>query len=65
MTAVTPAEAFPGERPVTPAVVAEHKLNDIEYFYESQLATETAPVADKHLHPAEPRTLRLALRIAF
>ena len=43
----------------------DRKLNDIEYFYESQLPTETAPVADKHLHPAEPRTLRLALRIAF
>ncbi len=31
MTVVTPAEAFPGERPVTQAVVAEHKLNETEY----------------------------------
>jgi hypothetical protein len=30
MTVVTPAEAFPGERPVTQAV-AEHKLNETEY----------------------------------
>jgi len=28
---VTAAEAFPGERPVTPEVVREHNLNDIEY----------------------------------
>ncbi|MEO5799076.1 MAG: phosphoribosylformylglycinamidine synthase subunit PurL [Gemmatimonadales bacterium] len=31
MTAVIAAEAFPGEREVTDAVVREHKLNDIEY----------------------------------
>ena len=41
------------------------KVNDIEYFYESQLPGETAPVADRHLHPAEPRTLRLTLRHSF
>ncbi len=28
---VTAAEAFPGERPVTPEVVREHNLNDLEY----------------------------------
>jgi hypothetical protein len=32
--------------------------NDIAYFYESQLPGEAAPVADIHLHPVEPRTLR-------
>ena len=41
----------------------DRKVNDIEYFYESQLATEAVPVADKHVHPAEPRTLRLTLRV--
>jgi TonB dependent receptor/TonB-dependent Receptor Plug Domain len=39
--------------------------NDIAYFYESQLATEGAPVADIHLHPAEPRTFRLAVTRRF
>ena len=43
----------------------DRKANDIEYFYESQLPTETAPVADKHVHPAEPRTLRLTLKVGF
>jgi outer membrane receptor protein involved in Fe transport len=43
----------------------DRKVNDIEYFYESQLPTEAAPVADRHVHPAEPRTLRLTLRVAF
>jgi phosphoribosylformylglycinamidine synthase len=31
VTAIAPAEAFPGERPVTAAVVREHKLTDVEY----------------------------------
>lgn len=35
--------------------------NDIEYFYESQLPGESAPIADVHLHPAEPRTVRLSM----
>jgi hypothetical protein len=43
----------------------DRKVNDIEYFYESQLPGETAPVADRHVHPAEPRTLRLSLRVGF
>lgn len=43
----------------------DRKVNDIEYFYESQLPGEPAPVADKHIHPAEPRTLRLTLRVGF
>jgi len=43
----------------------DRKLNDIEYFYESQLPGETAPVADRHIHPAEPRSVRLTLRTAF
>jgi outer membrane receptor protein involved in Fe transport len=35
--------------------------NDITYFYESQLPGEGAPVADRHFHPVEPRTLRLTV----
>ena len=45
--------------------VFDRKVNDIEYFYESQLPGEVAPVADKHVHPAEPRTVRLTLRVGF
>ena len=41
------------------------RLNDIEYYYESQLPGEVAPVADRHLHPAERRSLRLTLRLGF
>ena len=43
------------------------RVNDIEYFYESRLPTEPlgVAVADKHVHPAEPRTLRLTLTHSF
>jgi outer membrane receptor protein involved in Fe transport len=43
------------------------KVNDIEYFYDSRLPTEPldAAVADRHLHPAEPRSLRLTLAHSF
>lgn len=43
----------------------DRKVNDIQYFYESQLPGEAAPVADRHIHPAEPRTLRATLRVAL
>lgn len=43
----------------------DRAANDIEYFYESRLRGEVSPVADRHLHPTEPRTLRLTLRYAF
>jgi hypothetical protein len=43
--------------------VFDRKVDDITYFYESRLAAEAAPVADRHFHPAEPRTLRLSLTI--
>ncbi|WP_422015199.1 TonB-dependent receptor [Roseateles sp.] len=45
--------------------VLNRKLNDIEYFYESQLPGEAAPVADRHVHPAEPRTVRVTLKVGF
>ncbi|OWQ88971.1 TonB-dependent receptor [Roseateles aquatilis] len=43
----------------------DRKVNDIEYFYESQLPGESAPVADRHVHPAEPRAVRVTLRRSF
>ncbi|MDP3538439.1 MAG: TonB-dependent receptor [Azonexus sp.] len=43
----------------------DRKVNDIEYWYESQLANETSPVSDRHVHPTEPRTLRLSISHRF
>ena len=43
----------------------DRKVNDVEYFYTSRLPTESLPVDDKHVHPAEPRALRLTLRLGF
>jgi len=37
------------------------KASDIDYFYASRLRGEPAPVDDIHFHPAEPRSLRVAL----
>lgn len=34
---------------------------DIEYFYESQLLNESAPVEDRHFHVFEPRSVRASL----
>jgi hypothetical protein len=39
--------------------------NDISYYYESQLASEAGPVTDVHLHPVEPRTLRMGVVVRF
>jgi outer membrane receptor protein involved in Fe transport len=43
----------------------DRDVNDIEYFYESRLPTEPpgAAIADRHVHPAEPRTARLTVRV--
>jgi outer membrane receptor protein involved in Fe transport len=43
----------------------DREFSDIEYFYESQLRGEAAPVSDIHLHPGEPRAVRLSLRYTF
>ena len=43
----------------------DRKVNDIQYFYESQLPGEAASVNDRHVHPAEPRTARLSLLVRF
>ncbi|MEI7446561.1 MAG: TonB-dependent receptor [Burkholderiales bacterium] len=46
--------------------LTNRRANDIEYFYASRLAGEPAEgVNDVHLHPAEPRTVRLSLRLGF
>lgn len=39
--------------------------NDIAYFYESRLASESQPVADFHVHPIEPRTFRAAAKLSL
>jgi len=41
------------------------RISDIDYYYASQLPGEAAAVNDIHTHPAEPRTLRLTLRVSF
>ncbi|MFG6413979.1 TonB-dependent receptor [Roseateles sp. DC23W] len=43
----------------------DRRVNDIEYFYESRLPGEATPVADRHVHPAEPRTWRITWRRSF
>ena len=43
----------------------DRKVDDIEYYYESRLLSEATAVADKHVHPAEPRTVRLTLKLGF
>jgi len=42
----------------------DRPVDDIQYFYESQPPGRPA-AADVHVHPAEPRTLRLSLRVAL
>jgi len=41
------------------------RVSDIDYYYESQLPGEAAPVADIHTHPGEMRTLRAGLAWQF
>ena len=43
----------------------DRTVNDIEYWYDSQLPGESAPVFDRHVHPAESRTARLTLSWRF
>lgn len=58
---------------LTPAVkltlevlnLLDRRASDIDYYYESQLPGEAAPVADIHTHPAEQRTLRAGLAWRF
>ena len=41
------------------------KVSDIDYFFESRLRDEPAPVEDLHFHAAIPRSARVALRVSF
>ncbi|MFM7332647.1 MAG: hypothetical protein ACKO1L_13505, partial [Brachymonas sp.] len=41
------------------------KNDDIQYFYESQLLSEVTAIADTHLHPGEPRSARVSLKVNF
>jgi outer membrane receptor protein involved in Fe transport len=43
----------------------DSKVSDIDYFFESRLRDEPAPVADRHFHAAIPRSGRIALRVSF
>ena len=45
--------------------LTNRRVNDIQYFYESRLPGEAQAVGDRHLHPAEPRSIRLTLRLGF
>ena len=41
------------------------KNNDVDYFYQSQLRGEAAPVADIHFHPVQSRSIRATLALNF
>ncbi|MBF4992473.1 TonB-dependent receptor [Methylophilus sp. QUAN] len=43
----------------------DREASDIDYYYESQLKGEAAPVNDIHFHPVEPRAARLTLTYQF
>lgn len=43
--------------------LSNRRASDIQYFYVSRLPAEAAPVGDRHLHPAEPRSVRVSLRL--
>ncbi|MBQ1764937.1 MAG: TonB-dependent receptor [Aquincola sp.] len=42
----------------------DRKVDDIQYYYESQVPGETA-AEGRHVHPAEPRSVRLTLAVKF
>ena len=44
--------------------LADRQANDIQYFYASRPRGLVAQ-DDRHVHPAEPRTVRLTLRLGF
>lgn len=45
--------------------IFDREDNDIEYYYESRLPGEATGVQDRHLHPVEPRQVRLNLTYHF
>lgn len=44
--------------------LTDREVDDIQYFYASQPPGRAA-AEDRHVHPAEPRSARLTLRLAF
>jgi outer membrane receptor protein involved in Fe transport len=45
--------------------LTNRKVNDIEYYYASRLRGESAEQNDRHVHPAEPRSVRVTARVEF
>jgi outer membrane cobalamin receptor len=45
--------------------VFDRRSSQIDYFYESRLRGEAAPVSDVHFHPVERRSLRASLIAGF
>lgn len=44
----------------------DRKVSDIDYYYVSRLSGEALDgIADRHSHPAEPRTVRLAISTTY
>jgi hypothetical protein len=43
----------------------DRQVSDVDYYYASRLAGEAGPVDDIHFHPALPRSVRIALNLAF
>jgi hypothetical protein len=41
----------------------DSRVSDIDYYYASRLPGEAAPVNDVHTHPAEPRAVRVTLKL--
>ena len=45
--------------------LTDRRDSAIDYYYASQLRSESAPVDDVHFHPIEPRSVRLTLTANF
>ncbi len=45
--------------------VLDARVSDIDYFFESRLRDEPAPVQDIHFHAAIPRSFRMALQVSL
>ena len=58
-----------GARPMSVTLdifnLLNNRVDDVQYYYASQLRGEGAAVTDRVVHPAEPRTARLTLRIGL
>jgi hypothetical protein len=50
---------------VTGFNLLDQRASDNDYFFESQLKNEPAPVADIHFHAAIPRSARASLQVSF